>query len=123
MLEIMKKILILMLLVATSSTGMKAESVFMTHNNHENSWNNPDHRNHNNNNNHNNRNNQTPISKDKLPSDLIKYLNKNYPGNEIMLSKLKSDGYYYVKIKYNQNASRPYYRNLVFDQKGNPVRG
>lgn len=116
----MKKILILIVLVATCSTAINAESVSMLNNNQDNSWsyrdNNRNYRNHNN-------NYRANVPKDKLPASIINFLNKKYPGNEIMLSKQKSDGYYYVKIQYNQNARRPYYRNLVFDQKGNPVRG
>lgn len=65
----------------------------------------------------------TGIPKDNLPKNIIDYLNKEYSDYIIMISKKKDNGYYYVKIRYNQNARRPYYRNLVFDQNGNPVRG
>ena len=112
-----------MVLVATCSTAMKAENMVTLNSNQENYLNYRGNRYYNHHNNNNNRNNQTSIPKDKLPSGVVKYLDKNYPGNEIMISKQKSDGYFYVKIRYNQNANRPYYRNLVFDQKGNPVRG
>jgi len=97
----------------------------MSNNHHENSFNYRDNnrRHHNNHRNNNNKNNETNIASNKLPSGITKYLGKNYPGYSVMLSKLKDDGYYYVKIKYNQNAYRPYYRDLVFDQKGNPIRG
>lgn len=63
------------------------------------------------------------ISPDKLPKVIIKHLEKNYPGYSIMISKRKGNGYYFVKIKYNGNKYRPYYRSLVFDQDGNAVKG
>lgn len=85
-------------------------------------------RNHHNNNNnrHNNsyyQSSENDVPKEKLPKAVTKYLGKQYPGYQVMLSKQKEDGYFYVKIKYNNKSNRPYYRDLVFDQKGNTVRG
>lgn len=63
------------------------------------------------------------IAIDDLPSNTIKYLDKNYPDYFIMVAKRKGNGYYFVKIRFNNDNRRPYYRSLVFDTKGNVVKG
>ena len=67
--------------------------------------------------------NKGNISSSQLPKSITKYLNKNYPDHVIMVSKLKGNGYYYVKIRYNNDGQRPYYRSLVFDNNGSVVKG
>ncbi|SHG22087.1 hypothetical protein [Dysgonomonas macrotermitis] len=58
-----------------------------------------------------------------LPSNITKYLKKNYGDYDIMVAKRKGNGYYYLKISYPGNNYRPYYRSLVFDEKGKIVKG
>lgn len=57
-----------------------------------------------------------------LPSNITKYLNKHYGSYDILVAKRKGDGYYYIKISYDGNSHRPYYRSLVFDEKGKIVK-
>lgn len=109
----MKKLFVLMILIGAISTTTYAENINMSNTSQEYSLHNR----------RNNRHNRTSIPKDKLPANITNYLNKNYPGHAVILSKLKGDGYYYVKIKYNENRYRSFYRDLVFDRSGNPVRG
>ncbi len=58
-----------------------------------------------------------------LPSNITKYLNKHYGKYDVMVAKRKGNGYYYLKISYDGNSYRPYYRSLVFDEKGKVVKG
>lgn len=63
------------------------------------------------------------VSSKDLPSSITRYLEKHYSDYEIVISKRKGNGYYYLKISYGGNAYRPYYRSLVFDQNGDIVKG
>ncbi len=63
------------------------------------------------------------IAIDDLPSNVIKYLDKNYPDYFIMVAKRKGNGYYFVKIRSNNDYKRSYYRSLVFDTEGRVVKG
>lgn len=59
-----------------------------------------------------------------LPNNITKYLNKYYGDYDVMVAKRnKANGYYYLKISYGGNSHRPYYRSLVFDEKGRAVKG
>lgn len=57
-----------------------------------------------------------------LPSNITKYLNKHYNNYDILVSKRRGNGYYYVKISYDGNSHHPYYRSLIFDEKGKVVK-
>lgn len=58
-----------------------------------------------------------------LPSSITKYLKKHYGKYDVMVAKRKGNGYYYLKISYDGNSYRPYYRSLVFDERGKVVKG
>lgn len=62
-------------------------------------------------------------SERNLPSNITKYLNKHYGRYDVIVSKRKGNGYYYLKISYDGNSHRPFYRSLVFDEKGKIVKG
>ena len=63
------------------------------------------------------------ISSKDLPSSIARYLQKHYSDYEIVISKRKGNGYYYLKIAYGGNSYRSYYRSLVFDYNGQVVKG
>lgn len=63
------------------------------------------------------------ISHEELPTSVKKYLKDTYPDHDVVIAKRKGDGYYYVKIRYNHNYKKPYYRSLVFDPNGKIVKG
>ncbi|MDR2916952.1 MAG: hypothetical protein LBV74_19335 [Tannerella sp.] len=63
------------------------------------------------------------ISPENLPQMITKYLKKNYPNYEVMVSKKKNNGNYFVKIRYQGNHSHSYYRSLVFNNNGKLIKG
>lgn len=63
------------------------------------------------------------VSSEDLPSSITRYLQKHYSDYEIVISKRKGNGYYYLKIAYGGNSYRSYYRSLVFDHNGDVVKG
>ena len=63
------------------------------------------------------------ISPESLPKAITQYLKKNYRDYEIIVSKKKNNGKYFVKIRYDAGYSHPYYRSLVFDQNGKAIKG
>lgn len=69
------------------------------------------------------RGNKGNISADNLPEAVKEYLTRNYPSYTVMVAKKKNNGKYYVKIRYNENQGRPYYRSLVFDYNGDLIKG
>ena len=69
------------------------------------------------------RHNRGNINICDLPSNITKYLNKHYGKYDVMVAKGKGNGYYYLKISCDGNSYRPYYRSLVFDEKGRIVKG
>lgn len=62
-------------------------------------------------------------SPEKLPKAIIKYLEKEYPDYEIIVSKKKNNGVYFIKIRFGGNMYRSYYRSLVFDYDGRVIKG
>ncbi|NDV97037.1 hypothetical protein D0T84_19310 [Dysgonomonas sp. 521] len=63
------------------------------------------------------------MSPKQLPAPILKYLNENYPGYSIIVSKRKGNGNYFVKIAFGSNQYRSYYRSLVFDHEGTVIKG
>ncbi len=63
------------------------------------------------------------IPSDELPKSIKKYLDKNYPNHDIIVSKRQNNGKYFVKIRFGGNNYRSYYRSLVFDYEGNVIKG
>ncbi len=63
------------------------------------------------------------VASEDIPSTITRYLKKHYSDYEIVISKRKGNGYYYLKIAYGGNAYRSYYRSLVFDENGDVVKG
>lgn len=63
------------------------------------------------------------IAPEDLPEVIIEYLDENYPDYTIMVSKIKNNGNYFVKIRYAGNKYRSYYRSLVFNHKGGVIKG
>lgn len=63
------------------------------------------------------------ISPESLPKTITQYLKKNYPDCEIMVSKKKKNGNYFIKIRYRTGHSHSYYRSLVFDAAGKTIKG
>jgi hypothetical protein len=107
----MKKLIVLTLLAA-SFTTMYAESSLMSNNTIEQNLGRRYYRGYKGN-----------VSSKDLPSEIRRYLDKHYPDYELVVSKRKGNGYYYVKIRYNHDSYRPYYRSLVFDEDGRVVKG
>lgn len=67
--------------------------------------------------------NKGNISPESLPKPILKYLKKNYSDYEIMVSKRKNNGNYFVKIRFGGNNYHSYYRSLVFDHEGKVIKG
>jgi len=63
------------------------------------------------------------ISPEDLPRTAKKYIQEKYPDCTILVSKRKGNGNYYVKVRYEGNQYRPYYRSLVFDHAGKLIKG
>jgi len=63
------------------------------------------------------------IPPEKLPEPVLTYLKKNYPEYVIMISKMKNNGNYFVKIRFSGNRYRRYYKSLVFDHEGHVIKG
>ena len=62
------------------------------------------------------------VTLEDLPSSITQYLKKHYSDYEIVISKRKGNGYYYLKIVHGENTYRSNYRSLVFDQDGDIVK-
>lgn len=62
------------------------------------------------------------ISPDDLPRAIKKYIQEKYPDCTILVSKRKGNGDYFVKVRYDGNRHRPYYRSLVFDHAGKLIK-
>lgn len=62
--------------------------------------------------------NKGNISPESLPKPILKYLKKNYSDYEILVSKRKNNGNYFVKIRFEGNHNHSYYRSLMFDHDG-----
>lgn len=67
--------------------------------------------------------NKGNISPESLPKPILKYLKKNYSDYEILVSKRKNNGNYFVKIRFEGNNYHSYYRSLVFDHEGRVIKG
>lgn len=67
--------------------------------------------------------NKGNISPESLPKPILKYLKKNYSDYEILVSKRKNNGNYFVKIRFGSNNYHSYYRSLVFDHEGRVIKG
>lgn len=63
------------------------------------------------------------ISPESLPKSITKYLKKHYSDYEIIVSKRKNNGKYFVKIRFGGNNQHSYYRSLVFDHEGKVIKG
>lgn len=72
---------------------------------------------------HHGRHNKGNMDVCDLPANITKYLNKHYGKYDVVVAKRKGNGYYYLKISYDGNSYRPYYRSLVFDERGKIVKG
>jgi len=62
------------------------------------------------------------IAPEDLPKPIKEYLKEHYPDHTIIVSKRQGNHKYFVKIRYGENQYRKYYRSLVFDNEGKPVK-
>ena len=58
------------------------------------------------------------------PEPIKNYINDNYPGYTVVVSRKKSNGQYFVKIRYGHDgSSNGRHRSLVFGADGSVIKG